>query len=281
MDRGDEPNGMDRRELIRSTVVLAAMGTLVGRIAVAAEGEPLPRTADQQTTVLITGANRGIGLEFARRYAERDWRVIATCRSPDTAEALQALKAQHKNLVIEPLDVLDHAGIDALAARYANQSVDVLLNNAGIGGGMENQLFGRFNYATFNEVMAVNAIGPMKVCEAFVKHVEASRLRKMITVSSSQGSIGSVDAPRLYWYRSSKSAVNMLMVNLAYQLKSRGIIVGLVTPGATDTDFMKGLPKKMLRPVADAVTDMAREIDRFDLSMTGQFLDTKGQIIPW
>jgi NAD(P)-dependent dehydrogenase (short-subunit alcohol dehydrogenase family) len=146
---------------------------------------------------------------------------------------------------------------------------------------MENQLFGRLNYATFNEVMAVNAIGPMKVCEAFVKHVEASHLRKMMTVSSSQGSIGSVDAPRLYWYRSSKSALNMLMVNLAFQLKSRGIIVGLVTPGATDTDFMKGLPKKMLRPVADAVTDMAREIDRFDLSMTGQFLDTKGQSLPW
>ena len=243
---------MDRRKLIRSTAALAAMGTLVGRIAAAAEGEPLPKTADQQTTVLITGASRGIGLEFAKRYAGRDWRVIATCRNPASAEALQVLKAQHENLIIEPLDVVDHAGIDALAARYANQPIDILLNNAGIGGGMENQLFGRFNYATFNEVMAVNAIGPMKVCEAFVKHVEASRLRKMITVSSNQGSIGSVDAARLYWYRSSKSALNMLMVNLAFQLKSRGIVVGLVTPGMTDTDFMKGLPKKMLRPVADA-----------------------------
>ena len=100
-------------------------------------------------------------------------------------------------------------------------------------------------------------------------------------MSSSQGSIGSVDAPRLYWYRSSKSAVNMLMVNLALQLKGRGITIGLVTPGATDTDFMKGLPKRMLRPVADAVTDMLREIDRFDLSMTGQFVDTKGAILPW
>ena len=100
MDRGDELTGMDLRELIRSTAALAAMGTLVGRIAVAAEGEPLPGTADQQTTVLITGANRGIGLEFARRYAGRDWRVIATCRNPDKAEALQALKAQHGNLSI-------------------------------------------------------------------------------------------------------------------------------------------------------------------------------------
>jgi len=281
MDRGEDRSGIGRRELIRGSAALAAMGTLVGRIATAAEGEPLPKPADQQTTVLITGASRGIGLEFARRYAARDWRVIATCRDPQKAEALQALAAQHSNVVVEQMDVLDHPGIDALATRLASQPIDILLNNAGIGGGMENQLFGRLKYATFNEVMAVNAIGPMKVCEAFVKHVEASRLRKMITVSSNQGSIGSVDAPRLYWYRSSKSAVNMLMANLALQLKSRGIIVGLVTPGATDTDFMKGLPKKMLRPVADAVTDMAREIDRFDLSMTGQFLDTKGRILPW
>lgn len=281
MDSRDDATGFDRRELIRSTAALAAMSTLVGRVAAAAEGELLPKTADQQTTVLITGANRGIGLEFARRYAGRDWRVIATCRDPGKADALQALKAQHENLIIEPLDVLDHAGIDALAARHAKWPIDILLNNAGIGGGMENQLFGRLNYAVFNQVMAVNAIGPMKVCEAFVKHVEASRLRKMITVSSNQGSIGGVDAPRLYWYRSSKAALNMLMVNLSFQLKSRGIIVGLVTPGATDTDFMKGLPKRMLRPVADAVTDMVREIDRFDMSMTGHFLDTKGQILPW
>ena len=129
--------------------------------------------------------------------------------------------------------------------------------------------------------MKVNAEGPAKVCEAFLAHVQASSQKKMITVSSSQGSIGSVTMPMLYWYRSSKAAVNMIMCNLALQLKSRGIIVGLVTPGATDTDFMAGLPKKMLRPVQDAVADMMREIDRFDMSMTGQFLGYKGNILPW
>ena len=103
----------------------------------------------------------------------------------------------------------------------------------------------------------------------------------MVTVSSGQGSIGSVKMPMLYWYRSSKAAVNMLMANLALQLKPKGIVVGLVTPGPTDTDFMAGLPKKMLRPVGDAVADMMREIDRFDLSMTGQFLGFKGDILPW
>jgi NAD(P)-dependent dehydrogenase (short-subunit alcohol dehydrogenase family) len=132
-----------------------------------------------------------------------------------------------------------------------------------------------------DEVMAVNARGPIKMCEAFLPHVGASAQKKLITVSSSQGSIGSVKLPMLYFYRASKAAVNMLMANLALQVKGRGIIVGLVTPGATDTDFMKGLPKKMLRPVEDAVSGMLRDIDAFTLARTGQFLDTSGEPLPW
>ncbi len=263
-----------RRDFLAGTVSLAATRAL-------AADEPAVSATERQPTVLITGASRGIGLEFARRYAERGWTVIATCRSPGTATALGSLAAKHSNLVVEPLDVVAHPGIDALAAKYAGQPIDVLLNNAGIGGGGENQFFGKIRYDVYPEVLKVNAEGPTKVCEAFLKHVESSRLKKMITVSSSQGSIGSVKMPMLYWYRSSKAAVNMIMCNLALQLKGRGIIVGLVTPGATDTDFMVGLPKKMLRPVADAVTDMMREIDRFDLSMTGQFLGYKGDVLPW
>jgi NAD(P)-dependent dehydrogenase (short-subunit alcohol dehydrogenase family) len=277
-------SGFDRRTLLGGTAALALLGNLTARIAAAADNQGLaPRAADPagRPTVLITGANRGIGLEFARRYGERGYRVIATCRSPATADDLNAVAKANPAVTVDALDVLDHAGVDALSARLADQPIDILLNNAGIGGGMENQLFGKLNYETFYEVMAVNAVGPIKVCEAFLKQVQASGQKKMITVSSSQGSIGSVDQPRLYWYRASKAAVNMLMANLALQVKGRGIVVGLVTPGATDTDFMKGLPKKMLRPVADAVTDMLREIDGLDLARTGSFLDTRGAILPW
>lgn len=270
-------HGIGRRGFVAGVAGVATAGA-----AVAAEEAGGGAAADGVApTVLITGASRGIGLEFAKRYAERGWRVIATCRAPATATALNALAARHANLVVEPLDVVDHASVDALAAKYAGQPVDVLLNNAGIGGGGENQLFGKMRYDVYPEVLKVNAEGPMKVCEAFLKHVEAGRLKKMITVSSSQGSIGSVNMPMLYWYRSSKAAVNMIMKNLSLQLKGRGIVVGLVTPGATDTDFMAGLPKKMLRPVEDAVVDMMREIDRFDLSMTGQFLGYRGDVLPW
>jgi len=279
----DQDGFSGRREFLRGAALLASLGPLVDRLS-AAESPSPPATAKGpagSATVLITGSNRGIGLEFARRYAERGYRVLATCRAPESATELQALAVKFPALTVEALDVIDHAGVDALARKLIDLPIDVLLNNAGIGGGAENQTFGKLNYATFDEVMAVNAVGPIKVCEAFLKHVQASTQKKMITVSSSQGSIGSVDAPRLYWYRSSKSAVNMLMVNLALQLKSRGITIGLVTPGATDTDFMKGLPKRMLRPVADAVEDMLREIDRFDLARTGQFVDTSGKPLPW
>jgi len=272
-----------RREFLRGAALLAALGPLMDRLSAAESASPpvSPPASAGPATVLITGSNRGIGLEFARRYAERGWRVLATCRSPAAAPELQALAKEFPLLTVETLDVLDHVGIDALAQRFADLPIDVLLNNAGIGGGGDNQLFTKLNYDVFYEVMAVNAVGPIKVCEAFLRNVQASGQKKMITVSSSQGSIGSVDSPRLYWYRASKSAVNMLMVNLAFQLKGRGITLGLVTPGATDTDFMKGLPKRMLRPVADAVSDMLREIDRFELSRTGQFVDTTGAVLPW
>ncbi|MEO8223633.1 MAG: SDR family oxidoreductase [Gammaproteobacteria bacterium] len=271
----------NRRDFLRTAAVMAALGPLVERLSAEETPAAGAEAPAGPPVVLITGANRGIGLEFARHYAGRGYRVLATCRSPSAAAELQALAGKFPAVTVDTLDVLDHAGVDALALKYADLPIDILLNNAGIGGGGDNQLFTRLNYGVFEEVMAVNAVGPIKVCEAFLKHVQASRQKKMITVSSSQGSIGKVDAPRLYWYRASKAAVNMLMANLAVQLKSRGITIGLVTPGATDTDFMKGLPKRMLRPVADAVTDMAREIDRFDVSRTGQFVDTTGAVLPW
>ena len=119
------------------------------------------------------------------------------------------------------LSPTDLENIDELAEKSAGEPIDLLLNNAGIGGGAENQIFGKLNYPVFYEVMAVNVMGPIKMCEAFRKNVEASDLKKMVTVSSSQGSIAEVTMPMLYWYRSSKAAVNMQMVNLALQMRRK------------------------------------------------------------
>ena len=132
--------------------------------------------------------------------------------------------------------------------------------------------------------MAVNVAGPMKMCEEFRKNVAASQLKKMISVSSSQGSISSVTMPMLYWYRSSKSALNMQMVNLALQLKRKKIIIGLVTPGATATDFIPEQFRKAIKGIQEpdaAAADMMRNIDRFSVANSGTFFDYTGEIVPW
>ena len=124
-------------------------------------------TADAPT-VLITGANRGIGLELARQYAGRGWRVIATTRRPADATALLALAKLHPSVTVEVLDVTDHAGIAALATKYKGMPIDVLLNNAGISGDGEGGDFGQLNYDVYDKVHAVNVVGPLNMAEAFL-----------------------------------------------------------------------------------------------------------------
>lgn len=239
-------------------------------------GEP-PLT--EAKTVLITGSNRGIGLEFTRQYADRGWRVIATCRHPDKAANLQALAAANPYVIIEQLDVTDHAAIDALAEKYRGTPIDLLLNNAGISGGLENQQFGRINFSVFRDVYAVNVVGPLKMAEAFIDHVAASDEKKIMTVSSSQGSIAN-STGLLYIYRSSKTAVNMAMRNLATEVVDRQVIVGLIAPGATKPAFMKGVPTALGKP-EDRVKGMSEVIESFTLDMSGSFIAYDGAPIPW
>ena len=243
-----------------------------------------PRTIGEGAVILVTGANRGLGLEFTRQYAERGARIIATARKPEKADALNALAADNRNITVEQLDVTDHAMIDALAEKYVDQPIDLLLNNAGIGGNSSDQVFGRMNFDTFDQIMDVNVKGPMKICQSFRKHVRASDHKKMVAVSSSQGSIASVGSPMLYFYRASKAALNMCMVNLAAQLQRRRVIVGLVTPGATATDFIPEQFRSAIKNIQEppvAAADMIRNIDRFTVANTGTFFDYDGTIVPW
>jgi len=236
---------------------------------------------DYVPTVLITGSNRGIGLEFAKQYAERGWNVIATARKPGEADDLKALASQYDKIIIEQLDVTDFDRVDALAAQFAETPIDLLLLNAGITASMEQQSFTKMDFDAFYKVLEVNTIAPLKIAESFYPNVRDSRDKKIVTVSSSQGSIGSTKKPRLYFYRSSKAAVNMAMWNLSLQLKRKGISVALVNPGPTDTRMMAGLPKKFLRPVDVAVTDMMRNIDGLTLETSGSFYQYDGTILPW
>jgi len=286
-----------RRGRVRDRTIFALMALLVallsGEVLAAAHGggalmknypdpaDPASFSEDYVPTVFITGSNRGIGLEFAKQYAERGWNVIATARNPAAADELNELAAIYPGIIVEQLDVTDYERVDELAAIYADTPVDVLLNNAGIGGGSANQYFLDMQWDVWRQVLEVNTLAPMKISEAFYPNVIASRDKKIVTVSSSEGSITNVKQPRLYFYRSSKAAVNMAMKNLALQLKRKGVSVGLVNPGPTDTDFMAGLPKKKLRPTPDAVTDMMRNIDAMTVETTGSFYQYDGTIIPW
>jgi NAD(P)-dependent dehydrogenase (short-subunit alcohol dehydrogenase family) len=253
--------------------LLASGGPVLSQTTEGAKGASMP-------TVLITGSNRGIGLELARQYAAKGWRVIATCRKPDAATELKALAAASPAVTIEALDVSDFAAIDALAAKYAGTPIDVLMNNAGITGGPLPQFFGRMQWPVFEEVLRVNTIAPLKMAEAFIRHVEASGQKKIVSVSSSEGSISAVSSARMYFYRASKAALNMEMRNLSFQLKKRGVAVGMINPGPVATDMMKGVPMK-LREIPDAAADIIRITDGLNIENTGSFWNYDGVVLGW
>ncbi len=280
----------------RATALLAALALNFGALATAQAGahtsaEPVPVTAPVAAprpegyvpTVLVTGANRGIGLELARQYAARGWKVIGTARKPAEAKELNALAAASDGrVVVEALDVMDLAAIDALAQKYAGKPVDILFNNAGVTGGGANQQFAKnMQWELFDSVHRTNVVGPLKLAEAFLPNLLAGYEKKISNVSSSQGSIGTTKTGTLYIYRSSKAALNMVMVNLANQLKSKGIAVALIDPGPVDTDMMAGLPKKMLRPVTTAGSDLIRITDQLTVANTGTYWTFDGTVLPW
>lgn len=263
--------------LIAMVVLIAGIGTARAQASQERTGVP---QSEPPGTVLITGASRGIGLEFAREYARRGWNVLATCRNPQQATALQQIAQQHPRVTIERLDVTDFAAVDALAEKYRGTPIDVLLNNAAISAGLANETLGALRYDLFEQVLRTNTIAPLKMAEAFLEHVAASRQRKIVTVTSSQGSISELRGGRLYLYRSSKTAVNMVMANLAVDVRPRGIIVGLVAPGATDTDLMRGLPLRM-RKAEDSARTMLERIEAMTLEDSGRFLSWDGRSIGW
>lgn len=238
--------------------------------------------ADAAPTVLITGANRGLGLEFAKQYAADGWNVIATARKPDKAEDLQALVSENSQITIEQLDVTDHDMIDALAEKYKDQPIDILLNNAGISGTPKpGMIFGKLDYDMLNDYISVNVAGPVKMSEAFVPHVKASNQKKIAVLSSKAGSFaedGGGSFPGVLWYQTSKSALNMAMTRVAKAVQRDGISVVMLSPGLVDTQggqlTQMGMPG--LTPIEDSIGGMRTIIDDLTVETTGQFITYTG-----
>jgi NAD(P)-dependent dehydrogenase (short-subunit alcohol dehydrogenase family) len=241
---------------------------------------------NQRSTVLITGANRGIGFEFARQYAGKGWRVIAGARNPGQADQLQALQKLHPEISIEALDVSDTKSIDELAGKLEGVAIDVLINNAGLFGEFADQMFGNLKFEQFDAFMRTNALGPLKMCEAFLPHLKAGRQKKMISITSQAGSfaLDSGGLPGMYFYKSSKAAQNMLMRNIAKDVKEYGVMVGILSPGMVNTAGDDLPPERrfpgLIEP-PESIGGMIEVIADLKLKETGSFIRYNGEPQPF
>jgi NAD(P)-dependent dehydrogenase (short-subunit alcohol dehydrogenase family) len=226
-------------------------------------------------TVLITGANRGIGLEFTKQYAADGWQVLACCRHPQSAMDLQALAQTNHNIKIYGLDVADFVQIDALALTLKHENIDLLINNAGV---YPSSSFGDVDYDEFAQGFKINSMAPLKMAEAFVQHVTRSQLKKIATLSSKMGSIDDNGSGESYSYRASKCAVNMVMKSLSIDLKPYGISVVTLHPGWVQTDM--GGSNAMIS-THTSVTGLRKVIDNLNIENTGRFIAYDGKAISW
>ena len=225
-------------------------------------------------SVLISGAGRGLGLEFARQYAAAGWSVIATLRDPAKGAALSSLG---RAVEVHLLDVADRRQIARLAGELKGRAIDLLLCNAGIAG-PRGAKFGATDYAAWEDMLRVNVMGPMAMAEAFVDHVAASTRKLIVMISSRMGSIGSNTSGGSFDYRSSKAALNAITKSLAIDLAGSGIAVIAVHPGWVKTD-MGGSGATL--SADDSVGRLRALIERQGLAESGRFYNYDGAELPW
>ncbi len=229
-------------------------------------------------STLITGANRGLGLEFAKQYLADNWQVCAACRDPSSASDLRRIAdGSGGKLQVLSMDVSDLANARAAAVELKGKPIDLLLNNAGIGG-PRGQTIGNIDYETWARVLDVNTLGPIRVAEAFVNNVAQSERKLIVTITSGMGSIGDNTSGGAFAYRRSKAAVNMVMRSLAIDLAPRGITCVVVNPGWVQTD-MGGQHARLT--AAESVAAMRRLIDRLGPAQSGKFFNYDGREYAW
>jgi NAD(P)-dependent dehydrogenase (short-subunit alcohol dehydrogenase family) len=227
-------------------------------------------------SVLITGTNRGIGLEFVEQFLARGDRVFATCRNPSTEGRLQELAAQHQGLELLQLDLSPAASMAALPAKLAGAALDVLVSNAGVYG--SGQSFGELDGGVWADVFHVNAIAPLLLTQLLMDNLRTGRSKKLVYLTSKMGSIADNQGGGSYIYRSSKAALNAAVRSLAIDLKDQGFAVGLLHPGWVRTD-MGGT--NALIDTNTSVTGLMGVIDHLNPANTGGFFNYDGTIIPW
>jgi len=224
-------------------------------------------------TVLITGANRGIGLEFTRQYAADGWRVLAACRNPREAKELTAVPG---DVHVHALDVVDEPQLASLARALSGEAIDVLINNAGVGGFDDS--FGNTPTDAWLETLRVNAIAPVHVAEQFLPHLERGQRRLIVSITSRMGSIADNGSGGSYSYRTSKAALNMAMKSLSHDLRGKRVIVVVFHPGWVKTDM--GGPQALLPPKS-SVAAMRAKVATLTAADSGTFFNYDGKPLPW
>jgi NAD(P)-dependent dehydrogenase (short-subunit alcohol dehydrogenase family) len=215
---------------------------------------------------------------LVRQYAAEGWRVLAACRDPGAADALQAI-ARVSNGRVETLemDVSDPKSVRRAAESAHDQSIDILINSAGIMG-KSGQRIGDLDYESWAEVLDVNTMGPMRVTEAFIEHLQRGQRKLNLTITSGMGSIADNTSGGWIAYRTSKAAVNMLMRTLAVDLRGSGVICVLLNPGWVKTDM--GGPNANIT-AEKSVSNMRRVIDKLTAADSGKFYNHDGREYPW
>ena len=266
---------MTRRDVVAGSISVAAVTTM-SKNANAADA----------MTVMITGSNRGIGLEFVKQYAAKGWVVIATTRSPDKADELKKVAAANKSVVIEQLDVTSNASVDTLAAKYKGKPIDLLINNAGITGDFrrpKQASFGTLDHAVRDDFMHTNALGPLKVTEAFYENVKLGKGKKITAVTSLAGSFGAKfggGIPGNYWYKISKATLNAAMVNVSIDAKKDGVIVTLLSPGIVQVEKIGNARRPGQIEPFESISGMIKVIDALTMDDAGVIIRYNGERQP-
>ncbi|PCJ22229.1 MAG: short-chain dehydrogenase [Gammaproteobacteria bacterium] len=230
-------------------------------------------------TVLITGANRGLGIEFVKQYLGEAWDVLACCRSPESASQLMDLASRHhEQLQIIPMDVADLSSVNGLGKQLKGQKIDLIINNAGAY--CSSGVFGKdaIDVAAWQHSFAVNTIGPIKVVEALLDNLTQGEGKSIALITSKMGSVSDNSSGGSYLYRSSKAALNAAGKSLAMDLAGLGIHVGIYHPGWVKTD-MGG--SNALITASQSVSGIRTQIADLGAEKSGGFYSYDGQLIAW
>lgn len=228
--------------------------------------------------ILITGTNRGIGLEFTHQYLQQGWQVHACCRSPENAQALMKLRKEHPDtLHIHVLDVCNAAQRQNLVYELGDTPIDILLNNAGVYGPFD-MPFGELDTEQWLKTLETNTVAPLLLSQALAANVAASEKKIIATLSSKMGSISDNGSGGSYLYRSSKAALNAALYSQSIDLSEKGITTLMLHPGWVRTDM--GGPNGEIN-TEQSVTQMRATLDNASAADNGRFIDIDGSTIPW